>query len=344
MASGPGRRPCFFWGHPRMRGAWQCQEFRPTLPAFVASRVLSRPLVSTTVDHFGAAFGIPSQPILAEYDTRTDEALARLASTLTTTVTQNLVAQFDEVLAERDILWRDVASGIDDAMRDLPTPSQRHPRGITPDGDDEHLLARKRVKILGLITACLDTSIQAGLLQMHEGERSCGVSNLASRRLTTLGRGESIPTTGPSWSLRSTLARSPLERVPFAARHSLAPWTGTAQRHLLCLGRGHSRPQCGHCLHPRCRSVHGPCRRDRSLLALTSDSPTFSPPPLAMRTPPWTCRSAHRTPSRPAQTTPDPGLLPISTAMACTFPPSSDRRSPTPASFGAPMGNITWTH
>ena len=189
MASCPGRRPCIFWSHPRLRGAWQCQEFRPTLPALVASRVLRRPLVSTTVDHF-AAFGTPSQPILAEYDTRTDEALARLASTLTTTFAQNLVAQVDEVLAERDIVLRNVSSGTDDAMRDLSTPSLRHARGITPDGDDEHLLARKRVKILGLITACFDTSIQAGLLQMREGEGSCGLSNLPSRRLTRFAYAE----------------------------------------------------------------------------------------------------------------------------------------------------------
>ena len=52
------------------------------LPAFVASRIMCRPLVSTMVDHFSLAFGVPNQSILAEYDSRTDAALARLVSTL----------------------------------------------------------------------------------------------------------------------------------------------------------------------------------------------------------------------------------------------------------------------
>ena len=81
-----------------------------------------------------------------------------------------------------------------------------------------------------------------------------------------------------------------------------------------------------------------------SSLVPTSDPPTFSPPPLAMRTPPWTSRSAHRTPSRPAQTAPDSGLLPSLTVMARTSHPLSDRISPMPRSFGAPMGDPTRTH
>ena len=45
--------------------------------AFVASRIMCRPLVSTMVDHFSLAFGVSSQSIMAEYDTRTDAALTR---------------------------------------------------------------------------------------------------------------------------------------------------------------------------------------------------------------------------------------------------------------------------
>ena len=47
------------------------------LPAFVASRILSRPLVVTMVDHLCAAIGASRQTIMAEYDARTDEALSR---------------------------------------------------------------------------------------------------------------------------------------------------------------------------------------------------------------------------------------------------------------------------
>ena len=113
---------------------------------------------STMVDHFSAAFSAPRQPIMAEYDTRTDEALSRLVSTLPAAVAQNLVAQLNEALAERELLWRNVLSG-PDAVRDLPIPSLRQARGITPDdGDgDEHPLARKRMKIQSIITACVDS-------------------------------------------------------------------------------------------------------------------------------------------------------------------------------------------
>ena len=52
------------------------------LPAFVASGIMCRPLVSTMVDHYSAAFGTPCQPIMVECDECTDEALSRLVSTL----------------------------------------------------------------------------------------------------------------------------------------------------------------------------------------------------------------------------------------------------------------------
>ena len=61
--------------------------------------------------------------------------------------------------------------GVEDAMQDLPTPSLRHARGRSPDdgdGDEEHPLARKRLKIQALITTC----VHLGLLEMHEEEGS----------------------------------------------------------------------------------------------------------------------------------------------------------------------------
>ena len=62
---------------------------------------MCRPLVSTMV-----AVSAPSQSITAKYDTRRDEALSRLVSTLPAAVAQNLVTQLDEALAERELLWR----------------------------------------------------------------------------------------------------------------------------------------------------------------------------------------------------------------------------------------------
>ena len=70
----PQVSPAVGWGSARPSES----PFPPSSP--VASCV--RPLVSTMVDHISAALGNPSQQIMAAYDTRTDEALTRLVSTL----------------------------------------------------------------------------------------------------------------------------------------------------------------------------------------------------------------------------------------------------------------------
>ena len=57
-----------------------------------------------------------------------------LVLTLSSEAAQLLLLQLDEALAERELLWRNVLSGTEDAMQDLPTPSLRHLQGITFDG------------------------------------------------------------------------------------------------------------------------------------------------------------------------------------------------------------------
>ena len=89
------------------------------LLAFVASRILSRPLVVTMVDHFCAATGACRQTVMAEYDARTDEALSRLASTLPTATALDLLAKLDEAYAESHLSWQNVLSGSE------PCPSSR---------------------------------------------------------------------------------------------------------------------------------------------------------------------------------------------------------------------------
>ena len=54
---------------------------------------------------------------------------------------------------------------------------------IYGDGDEEHPHSRKRTKIQGVITACIDSGIREGLLQMHESEGSWA----ARMRLAELG-------------------------------------------------------------------------------------------------------------------------------------------------------------
>ena len=174
------------------------------LPAFVASRILSRPLVATMVDHFCAATGASREAIMAEYDARTDEATSRLASTHPTASALELLAKLDEALAESHLLWQNVLSGSEPAMRDLPPSAPRHARGITPDdgdGDEEHPHTRKRTKIQGIITAHIDSGVREGLLQMHEGEGSWA----ARTRLAELGD----PNVDHTWLWRLNSRHSP---------------------------------------------------------------------------------------------------------------------------------------
>ena len=52
-------------------GAWDCATaVTVALPAFVASRILSRPLVVTMVDRLCAAIEASRKMIMAEYDAR----------------------------------------------------------------------------------------------------------------------------------------------------------------------------------------------------------------------------------------------------------------------------------
>ena len=121
------------------------------LPAFAANRIMSRPMVTTMVDHLCAAVGATNQLVLAECDTRTDEALSRLVSARPTAAAQELLAQLDGALFEHELLWRLRLAGTGDAVRD------------PDDGDgedDEHPLARKRMIVQGIITASVDSDIQ----------------------------------------------------------------------------------------------------------------------------------------------------------------------------------------
>ena len=72
------------------------------LPALVASPITCRPMVSTMVDYFSAAFGA------------TTRARTKLLHVMTPPsplpLQKNLVAQLDEEMAERQLLWRKIIS------------------------------------------------------------------------------------------------------------------------------------------------------------------------------------------------------------------------------------------
>ena len=125
-----------FAGLATRSGLWRPFGLRTAigvaLLAFVASRIVSRFLVTTVVDHVRAAFGGTSRLTLAEYDTRTGEALSRLVIALPAAAVQELLAQLDEALSEHELLWQNVLTGSVDAIGDRPSPSFRHAWGITP--------------------------------------------------------------------------------------------------------------------------------------------------------------------------------------------------------------------
>ena len=140
------------------------------LPAFAASRIMRRSLVSTMTDHFSAAFDTPDQPILAECDTRTDEALSHVLSPPSPQPSRRTCSP------SSTRYWLNASSCGATCSLALKTPCVTCPSLFTSrpwyHRDDEHHLARKRMKVVDIITACVVTSIQEELLHMHESEGS----------------------------------------------------------------------------------------------------------------------------------------------------------------------------
>ena len=185
------------------------------LPAFVASRILSRPLVATMVDHLCAAIGASRETIMAEYDTRTDEALSCLSYTLSTAAALELLAKLDEALAESHLLWQNVLSGSEPAMRDLPPSAPRHAQGITQDdgdGDEEHPHTRKRTKIQSIITAHIDAGVREACCKCTRvrdpGLHARALPSSVTRTWTIRGCGGSTHAMARLWMPTSTSTRS----------------------------------------------------------------------------------------------------------------------------------------
>ena len=90
-----------------------------------------------------------------------------------------LRGQLDEPLAERELLWRNVLSGTEDAMQDLPSPGHHRDDG---DGDDEHPLARAWTQ------ACIKGCFRR--LRMRAlGDPAHGCRNMGTPRSITRGCG-----------------------------------------------------------------------------------------------------------------------------------------------------------
>ena len=116
-------------------------RFPPSWPA--AS--LCRTVVSTMIDHFSLAFAPRASPSW----TSTTRALTKPLRALSppSRRTQGN-SRWDSSLAERELLWH-----AGPALSISQARSRHHSRD--GDGDDEHPLARKRLKIQALITTCV---------------------------------------------------------------------------------------------------------------------------------------------------------------------------------------------
>ena len=172
----------------RLGGRWGLRTaVTVALPAFVASRIQSRPLVVTMVDHLCAAIGASRQTIMAEYDARTGRSL--IPSCLHTPYRLLLSSSLPSLtrpMRKAISCGKTCSRALSQPCGTSPSSAPRHARGITPDdgdGDEEHPHTRKRTKIQGIITAYIDSGVREGLLQMHEGEGSWA----ARTRLAELG-------------------------------------------------------------------------------------------------------------------------------------------------------------
>ena len=280
------------------------------LPAFVASRIMCllswSPPWSTTSVELRVSPSSPSTTRAPTQPLRVWSPPSRRG--------QLLVGQLEEALAERELLWHNILSGTEDAMRDPPSPSLRHARSITPDG--ERPLARKRLSIQALITACVDTGVHQGLLQMHWNEGFWG----AHSRLLELGDGShmDVAPQPASWSCagaRGVRVDSARRAAPDHVNRCLAllvsPDPKTQVPHATCcaLGeatRGHNAVTA--LVHAAAQSCDCIAEGEVPGLIPGTDPTHFCP--SATRTPPSTFRFALHTPSRPGLTAHKPGVKP----------------------------------
>ena len=86
------------------------------LAAFVASRFTSRPLVTTMVQHYVAATGEQFDKIMSAYDSRTEDALITLVSTLPPDVGLGIVEKLADAADEATLRWQAIVDGEEEPM------------------------------------------------------------------------------------------------------------------------------------------------------------------------------------------------------------------------------------
>ena len=182
------------------------------LPAFVASRISSRPLVVTMVDHLCAAIGASRQTIMAEYDTRTDEALSRLASTLPTATALELLTKLDEAHAESygKTCSRALSQPCGISLALLPaTPEASRQMTVTATTNTRtHASApRFRASSPRASTQAFARACCKCMRERDPGLHARALPSSATRMWTTRGYGGLTHVTARPWKLTSMLIR-----------------------------------------------------------------------------------------------------------------------------------------
>ena len=147
------------------------------LPAFVASRVSSRPLVRTMVDHYATAIGASADVIMRAYDRRTEDAIISLVGSMPTDIGINLLDDLANLGDEASTHWQAILDGNDEPIDAVgrAVDGRGYPRAaITPaDGEDdpEHPDSKslgRTLRIQSYITAVVDADIRDDLRQQFE--------------------------------------------------------------------------------------------------------------------------------------------------------------------------------
>ena len=140
------------------------------LAAFVASRIGSRPLVRTMVEHYAAATGAS---VMLAYDQRTDDALVALVSSLPPEAGIELLDELDAEAREAALAWRAIVEGEQEPVDLSGRASSTRARpgsSITPrdgEGDSEHPAGAARQRTQHLITSYTDKCLREGLAQQY---------------------------------------------------------------------------------------------------------------------------------------------------------------------------------
>jgi len=160
------------------------------LAAFLGSRVTSRPLVSTMVQHYTDATGEDHGRIMRAFDARTEDAMITMVGMLPPEVGQEIVEKLADAADEAALCWQAIVDGEEEPI-DIggrAVDGRGHPRAaITPqdgEGDPEHPAATqgKVLRVQAIVTNDLDANVRDSMRKHLEDSEN----HPATRRLDEL--------------------------------------------------------------------------------------------------------------------------------------------------------------